>query len=60
MEEESVLDIAIAWTLLGMIFSVYILVKMGTFENRKDLNLVLEPRVMSDWEDYEYTKNHPK
>jgi|10_taG_2_1085330.scaffolds.fasta_scaffold01497_15 hypothetical protein len=45
MEEESILSVAIAWTVLGMVFSVWLLVKIDALNpGVKEIPLD-EPRV---------------
>ena len=48
MEEESLVDVALAWTLLGVVVGLYILIKIGVANvNTADIPLD-EPRVFGD------------
>ena len=49
MQEESLLDIAIAWTMLGLIFGIFLLVKLGAFESKHSDLIFQEPRVSEQW-----------
>jgi hypothetical protein len=49
VQEESLVDIAIAWTMLGLIFGVFLLVKLGAFESKHNDLIFQEPRVSEQW-----------
>ena len=46
MEDESALSVAISWTILGMVFGVYFLVKLGAFKPLPTETELREPRVL--------------
>ena len=50
MHDESLLDIAIAWTVLSLVVGIFIIIKLGGLRAASDIP-DLEPRVMVDWEE---------
>lgn len=47
MEDESMLVVAMVWTILGIIFGIYFLIKIGAFQHDPGKINIKEPRVMS-------------
>lgn len=56
MEDESLLSIAAAWFLLGLIVGVFIFVKLGAASHVKNPHLLDEPRVTFDRADHRNPK----
>jgi hypothetical protein len=48
VHDESLLDIAVAWTVLGLVVGIFLLIKLGVLRASSDA-ISLEPRVMIDW-----------